>query len=221
MSLDDFYLGRAARARLAATVHPLFMTRGVPGTHDVQRGLHCLRQLRRFQGGTVCALPSFSKATDEALGPEHERPVLQAPDLVLFEGWCVGTSAQETDALVAPVNELERSEDLDGRWRLHVNRQLAGPYAEWFAELDALVYLQAPAWRQVREWRARQEHETAARNQGQSFLLEANARERFMQHYQRLTEHALRTLPATAQAVLRLSADHEVIEASYRDAGCR
>src|ERR1051326_1709165 len=35
LSLDDIYLSKAARQRLAATVHPLFATRGVPGTPDV------------------------------------------------------------------------------------------------------------------------------------------------------------------------------------------
>src|SRR5688572_25477505 len=35
LSLDDFYLTRAERLVLARDVHPLFVTRGVPGTHDV------------------------------------------------------------------------------------------------------------------------------------------------------------------------------------------
>src|SRR5690606_26489272 len=35
LSIDDFYLTRAERQQLAATVHPLLATRGVPGTHDV------------------------------------------------------------------------------------------------------------------------------------------------------------------------------------------
>src|SRR5262245_54933917 len=34
-SLDDFYLTRREREALAAAVHPLLVTRGVPGTHDV------------------------------------------------------------------------------------------------------------------------------------------------------------------------------------------
>ena len=38
LSLDDLYLSRAERARAAAEIHPLFATRGVPGTHDVARG---------------------------------------------------------------------------------------------------------------------------------------------------------------------------------------
>src|SRR4051812_24782738 len=35
LSLDDLYLTLPERERLAADVHPLLRTRGVPGTHDV------------------------------------------------------------------------------------------------------------------------------------------------------------------------------------------
>lgn len=215
VSLDDFYLSRAARTELAATVHPLLITRGVPGTHDVQRGIACLRALPHLKPREVCALPTFSKATDEALGPEHDRVISKAPDVVLFEGWCVGTPPQDAAALATPINELERHEDPDGIWRRYVNHQLVGPYAEWFAMLDALVYLQVPGWEQVRQWRAQQELETAARNQGQSALLDERLRERFMHHYQRLSQHASEALPHTAQALLRLSTTHTVAASRY------
>ena len=36
LSIDDFYLSRAEREELAKSVHPLLITRGVPGTHDVR-----------------------------------------------------------------------------------------------------------------------------------------------------------------------------------------
>ncbi len=215
VSLDDFYLGRAARAALAARVHPLLATRGVPGTHDVQRGQQCLHVLPRLQPGQSCALPVFSKATDEALGPEHDRRIERAPDLVLFEGWCVGTPPQARAALEQPVNQLERQEDPAGAWRNFVNQQLAEPYAEWFAALDALVFLQVPGWEQVRTWRAQQERETAALHSGRSVLQAADRMERFLQHYQRLTEHALRVLPERADVVLRLNLEHEVDKVRY------
>ncbi len=215
LSLDDFYLSRAARAQLAADVHPLLNTRGVPGTHDAQRGRECLRQLRHLASGTSCRLPQFSKATDEPLGPEHDRLITQAPDLIVFEGWCVGTPPQDEADLIAPMNALERDEDPCGSWRRYVNQQLAGPYAEWFAELDALIYLKVPGWTQVREWRAQQEQETAARNGGVSLLSDQNRLERFLQHYQRLTEHALKTLPRNADAVLSISVGHDVDHSRY------
>src|SRR6185437_8649015 len=42
LSLDDLYLTKAERSRLAQEVHPLLGTRGVPGTHDVALGLQIL-----------------------------------------------------------------------------------------------------------------------------------------------------------------------------------
>lgn len=202
-SIDDFYLGRAARAELAARVHPLLATRGVPGTHDVERGIDCLARLKR---GDPCALPQFSKAQDDVM--PRDRPIAAGVDLVIFEGWCVGTPPQAEEDLVQPVNALERDEDADGRWRRHVNAQLAGRYARWFASLDARVFLRVPGWEQVRRWRAQQERETASRNGGRSAYLDDDARERFLAHYQRLTQHALAVLPGAADAVIGLDDAH-------------
>ena len=140
LSLDDLYLSHAARAELAARVHPLFATRGVPGTHDVALGARVLDALRA--GGTA-RLPRFDKASDDPL-PQSDWPDAAAPDLILFEGWCVGVPAQAASALAAPVNALERDEDADGVWRRAVNDALAGPYAELWARIDRLVFLAAP-----------------------------------------------------------------------------
>ena len=62
LSLDDFYLTKAERESLARHVHPLFATRGVPGTHDVD----LLRQtLSALRTGVPASLPVFDKAVDD------------------------------------------------------------------------------------------------------------------------------------------------------------
>jgi len=61
LSLDDFYLTRDARQRLAKEVHPLLATRGPPGTHDAGMAGAAIDQLR--SKGKV-TLPRFDKATD-------------------------------------------------------------------------------------------------------------------------------------------------------------
>lgn len=207
LSLDDFYLSRAARAGLAADVHPLLATRGVPGTHDVNRGIDCLLRLK---AGRDCRLPRFSKADDDPLPAEREHRVVGPVDLILFEGWCVGTPPQPDAALIEPVNALEREEDRDGVWRRYVNDQLVGPYARWFSLIDTLVFLAVPGWAQVREWRGQQERETAAARGGGTPLLDPDRLERFLQHYLRLSLHALATLPSKADLVLALDPDHSV-----------
>lgn len=217
LSLDDFYLPRAARLALAAEVHPLLLTRGVPGTHDVALGIASLRQLQGLPPGQSLALPRFSKAEDDRL-PASRWPSVEGPvDLLLFEGWCVGTPPQPPSELVLDVNDLEAREDADGRWRRIVNEQLGGAYADWFALLDALLFLRVPDFDCVRRWRWQQEQETAGLAGGATAGLQSRDQlDRFIQHYQRLTAHALRLLPARADVLLRLETDHSVSAISFR-----
>ena len=215
LSLDDLYLGREARAGLAATLHPLFRTRGVPGTHDVALGRRVLDALVGRAPGPL-ALPRFDKATDEP-HPRGEWPVVEVPvDVVMFEGWCVGAVAEAPEALVAPVNTLEASEDPDGRWRGLVNEALLGPYRELFGRIDRLVLLQAPGFERVFAWRREQEQKLAARLAARpgglagTRLMDDAALARFLGHYERLTRHILREMPGRADLVLTLDDERRV-----------
>lgn len=209
LSLDDLYLGHEARADLARTVHPLFSTRGVPGTHDVAQGIALLEAIR---AGEAVTLPRFDKARDEP-APQGQ-PVLGPLDLLIFEGWCVGAKPQDAAALVAPVNALEREEDAQGVWRTAVNTALAGPYADLFARIDRLVLLAAPGFEVVRGWRGQQEDELRARvERGEaqgSRVMDGPALDRFVQHYERLTRHILAEMPPRADLVLRLEPDRSI-----------
>ncbi|HET8902772.1 MAG TPA: hypothetical protein VFN16_02120, partial [Saccharospirillum sp.] len=130
------------------------------------------------------------------------------PDVLLFEGWCVGLAAQSEAELEQPVNELESREDGTGDWRRFVNDQLQHHYEPWFAQLDALIVLQAPGFEQVFAWRKKQEEALRARKQGQGVMDEA-ALGRFIAHYERLTRHALATLPDKADVLIPLAADQQ------------
>lgn len=211
LSLDDVYLPRAARQALAVEVHPLLATRGVPGTHEVALGIETLQRLKRLPAGESLALPGFSKADDDRLPRSRWSRVDGPVDLILFEGWCVGVPAQAAAALQTPVNALEADEDADGRWRHWVNEQLATRYADWFAGLDALIFLQVPDFDCVRRWRGQQEQDTARQAGGAGAGLQSSRQlDRFIQHYQRITLHALDVLPARADVRLALDHDHRV-----------
>jgi D-glycerate 3-kinase len=222
LSLDDLYLSHAARAELARARHPLFATRGVPGTHDVALGERTLDALTRTETPGETRLPRFDKAADDPF-PVEAWPVQPTPvDVVLFEGWCVGAQAQPALALETPVNVLERDEDPDATWRRTVNAELAGPYQALFARLDALVLIQAPGFEAVMAWRSLQEEKLAARlaaSGAQGRVMRAPEIARFIQHYERLTRHILAEMPARADAVIPLGADHAVGETQYREDG--
>jgi D-glycerate 3-kinase len=219
LSLDDLYLSGAARARLAATVHPLLRTRGVPGTHDVARGVELLEGLPVAAPGAHTLLPRFDKSLDEPRERALEEVFTGPADVVLFEGWCVGARPEPAASLLEPVNELERSADADGRWRRYVNAQLAGPYQALFAPLELLIMLRAPCFEQVYAWRAQQEHELAARLKAEGSAAAAAGRARamsdeelraFVMHYERLTRHMDAEMPRRANFVLELDAQRHV-----------
>lgn len=201
LSLDDLYLPKEARARLAAEVHPLLATRGPPGTHDVALGLEVLAGLG---GRGPVALPRFDKAADTRR-LRGDWPDVQGPiDVVLFEGWCVGARPQPAQALGEPVNALERDEDPDGRWRGFVNTALAAAYPPLFERLDKLALLQAPDFEVVADWRAEQEAKLRART---GAGLEPDQIARFVAHYERLTRWILKEMPARADWAVRLTED--------------
>jgi D-glycerate 3-kinase len=205
LSLDDLYLGRAERDRLAETTHPLLAVRGPPGTHDVAAGCAVLDALGR--PGEV-RIPRFDKAADEPR-PRADWPAARAPvDVVLFEGWCVGARPQPIEALAAPVNDLERRKDPDGVWRRFVNDALAGPYQALFSRVGLLILLQAPGFEVVAGWRAEQEAKLRARLEAAGAGPGATMSEAevavFVQHYERITRHILSEGAGWADVVVRL-----------------
>jgi D-glycerate 3-kinase len=207
VSLDDFYLTRHERGELAARVHPLLATRGVPGTHDVMLATQVLDALK--SAGTVC-LPAFNKAQDDRRPRDTWQAVTAPLDIILFEGWCVGARPQSSSALVAPINALERERDPDGIWRRYVNEALAHGYQQLFERLDSLVMLMPPSFDVVAEWRIQQEHKLRARlaaEQGDTTRVMSDMQVReFVAHYERLTRSILEEMPARADHVIRLDA---------------
>jgi len=213
LSLDDFYLTKAARASLAESIHPLFATRGVPGTHDLALLNETITALR--QPGGVVPLPAFDKARDDRTEMVHWRQVSAPTQLILLEGWCIGLSPQKESELEAPVNQVEVEQDPSLIWRREANRQLANEYADLFGELEALLLLQAPSFDAVFEWRWQQEQRLSEQFQKDHSdkpdpTMSRSEVTDFVLHYQRLTEHALKTLPDQADFVWELATDRSV-----------
>jgi D-glycerate 3-kinase len=215
LSLDDFYLTKAARAALAESIHPLFATRGVPGTHDLALLNETISALRQPGAGGAVVLPAFDKAQDDRTEMVHWRQVSAPVQLIFLEGWCVALSPQSESELEVPINPMEAEQDPSLVWRREVNRQLANGYADVFAELDELLLLQAPSFDAVFEWRWQQEQRLSEQFQKDhpdkpDPTMSRSEVTDFVLHYQRLTEHALKTLPDQADFVWELATDRSV-----------
>ncbi|WP_158885853.1 kinase [Rhodanobacter sp. L36] len=195
LSLDDFYYSRSDREALAHQVHPLLRSRGVPGTHEIELMMSVLAALPHASDKLPVTHPRFDKGRDTRIPPSRWPRIIHPPKLVIVEGWALGIRPQSQAALATPVNELERTEDADGSWRHWVNKQLRS-YQPLWRKFDALIVLQAPSWNIVQRWRSEQEEELFARHA--PLAMDAKGMERFLAHFERLSRHALATLPALA-----------------------
>jgi D-glycerate 3-kinase len=179
-SIDDVYFDTAQRAAFAAKTHPLFKTRGPPGTHDIALARETIAALMRAGPESETPIPRFDKIADR-MKPRSEWPVFRGrPEAILVDAWCLGALPV---APSPPLNAVEE-EDTNGRWREIQNEFLRMSYAEWFAEFDAIVYLQAPNWEIVRRWRGQQEVTLRGRA---LTTAEETWIDRFIQHYERIT----------------------------------
>lgn len=189
------------------------MTRGVPGTHDVQMGINLIQQLKNKQ---PIKLTVFDKATDDR-APEENWVTSDTPvDIILFEGWCVGAQPQPAQTLTEPCNELEASEDPDAAWRTFANQQLAGPYTELFGLIDRLIMLKAPDFECVYEWRSTQEEKLRQRTtEDNNNIMNDQQIKRFIMHYERITRWMFTEMPQRADCLLELNSDHNITQVKY------
>jgi len=213
LSLDDLYKSRAERQQMAKEIHPLFATRGVPGTHSVKLGYETIQSL--LKGGAT-TIPRFDKTLDDPL-PQSAWPIFEGrADVVIFEGWCVGATAQHENALNQPLNILEESEDRTGEWRGYVNRQLQHDYPALFKLIDALIVLEIPEYAKVLEWRTLQESKLRKSTNDPQQIMEGAEIKRFVMHFERLTRSMMHEMPPRADILLKIDHQHQICKVDIR-----
>ena len=212
-SIDDLYKTKTNRNCLARDIHPLLASRGVPGTHDIEMGMSIFKQLLE-QCSSNIPIPLFDKAIDDRLPESHWKIAHSPCDIILFEGWCVGSIAEDEDRLKKSANSLELQEDEQGVWRHYVNQQLAGAYAELFSFIDILVMLKIPDFKKVYEWRKLQEHKLKLSrthlDKSDNKIMSDAELNRFIMHYERISRHSLSEMPGRADIVLQLGENHQI-----------
>jgi D-glycerate 3-kinase len=216
VSIDDFYKTYAARHAMAESIHPLFATRSVAGTHDTTLAINTLKTLRSLSSG-ACSIPRFDKSLFNGEGDrvqESKWTTTLAPvDVVLFEGWFVAAEPQTDDELKHAINDREREEDSDGVWRQTLNHHLATDYAELFDLLDELIVIQVGGMESIyrnRELQEQKLREATKDNAGGSGAMSPEAVIRFIALYERTTRHMLKTLPNRARIVMNLGESHRI-----------
>jgi len=207
ISLDDVYLTRAGRETLARELHPLFVTRGPPGTHDLALLGGLIDRLSSAGPDDETLIPDFDKRADDRAPRDRWRRFRGRPSAILVDGWCLGALPGDEAALAAPVTALEREQDPAGRWGRAVNARVAGPYAALAARFDAILFLKAPGFDVVLDWRARQEADLLGLAPADLPPAERVRLGGFIQSFERLTRRMLAG-GVTASVTVQLDRNH-------------
>ena len=220
LSLDDFYLTKSERIQLGSTVHPLLETRGVPGTHDVQLAIDCIKSL---VAGKKTVITRFDKSIDDRAAAESLKTIKGKLGLIVIEGWCLGAKPENAEQLSQPINNLEEQDDRDAIWRNYVNDAIRDNYQPLFNLADQLIMLQAPSFDSVFHWRLEQEQKMVKRLEkegiaNRSGVMSKQQILRFISYFQRVTENILNEMPQRADHLFKLGKSREITEYSQPSA---
>jgi D-glycerate 3-kinase len=205
-SIDDFYKTSSERIKLSKKVHPLFRIRGVPGTHDTTLIKKTFLNLtkKKFNSFTI---PRFDKSKDDRFPKKNWQKIMKQPQIIIFEGWCVGAKAQEKKILRKSINILEKKDDANLQWRVKVNYELNNEYKKIFHRIDNLIFLKVPNFECVYKWRLLQEKKLKLTSGAKKIMSPTQIR-KFIMYYERITKQMLVDLTNKAYAVLYLDNKH-------------
>ena len=214
-SIDDFYKTLKDRNEMSHTIHPLFKTRGVPGTHDtnlIKKFFDFIKKkkFKKFK------LPKFDKSIDDRLNEKYWFNVKERPEIVIFEGWCVGAKPQLNSLLKKPINILEKYEDEDLIWRKHANEKIKREYKKIFAMIHDFIFMKIPNFNMVFKWRLLQENKLRKKSHVKKKIMSHNKVRRFVMFYERITLQMIKDLSKSASVIIFLNKNHEIKKVLFR-----
>ena len=217
ISIDDFYKTRKERKYLSKKVHPMLFIRGVPGTHDLNIMLSFFKKAKMNKFKRL-KLPKFNKAIDDRSNKRNWYDLKKRPDVIIFEGWCVGAKSEKNNTLKKTINSMEKTKDQKQIWRKYVNDQLKLKYKKLFSQLNCLIFLKAKNFRLLQRWRLKQERKLWVKSKNNSNLKIMSRGDviNFMQTYQRITQNMLKQMPKYASVILKLNNNHQIKSAVYK-----
>jgi D-glycerate 3-kinase len=217
VSIDDFYKTRKDRRLLAKNKHPLLMTRGVPGTHDIDLMLSFFKKIKSKNFKSL-KVPTFNKAIDNRYPKNLWHKIESKPDVIIFEGWCVGARAQTATQLKKSINSFEKVNDQNTKWRTYVNNQLKTKYKILFNQLDGLLYLKAKNFNLLKEWRLKQERKLwlQTKNKKNLKIMSSGDIINFMQTYQRITQQMFKDALKSSSIIMNLNSNHQIEKIKFK-----
>ena len=205
-SIDDFYKTKAQRKEMSKKIHPLFLTRGVPGTHDVSLINNTIKKLKKKKFKTVL-IPKFDKSIDDRSKKNKWQKIKKPPNIIIFEGWCVGAKYQKNSDLKKHQNFIEKKYDINLIWRKTLNRYLKNQYKKLFNKIDKLIYLKAPSFSHIFKWRFLQEQKLKLTSKSKRTMSKTQVKE-FIMFYERITRHMMKNYSKISDLTIFLDKNH-------------
>ena len=213
-SLDDFYKTKIERFKMSKKIHPLFLTRGVPGTHDIALLNRTVKNLTKKKGFKTVLIPKFDKSKDDRAKKSEWIKVSQRPNIIIFEGWCVGAMHQKNKELKKPINYIEKKYDTNLKWRKKINDDLKKNYKKIFKKIDKLVYLKAPSFNYIFKWRLLQEQKLKLTSKHKNIMSKSEI-EKFIMFYERITKNMMRNFSKISDLTVFLDKHHRSIKMKF------
>ena len=207
-SIDDFYKTSKQRKKMSIRISPLFLTRGVPGTHDTRMLYNCLKNLKKINFKNF-SIPKFDKSNDDRSPKKYWQKVKKKADIVIFEGWCVGATPQKNKDLIVPINILEKEKDKKRIWRNYVNKELKTNYKKIFKLIDTTIFLKVPSFEHVYKWRLLQEKKLNIISKGKKIMTKKEVKN-FIMFYERLTKYMLKHLSNKVKFLINIDTKHRL-----------
>jgi len=214
-SIDDFYKTLKDRNEMSHTIHPLFKTRGVPGTHDISLVKKFFDFIKK-KNFKKFKLPKFDKSMDERLKKKYWSNIKKRPEIVILEGWCVGAKPQSNSIINKSINVLEKYEDKHLIWRKYANEKLKKEYKKLFAMIDHFIFMKIPNFNVVYEWRLLQESKLGKKSHSSKKIMSYNEIKRFIMFYERITLQMIKDLSKSASVVIFLKTNHKIKKILFR-----
>ena len=155
----------------------------------------------------------------ESMALERWYDLKNKPDVIIFEGWCVGAKSEKNNTLKKTINSMEKAKDQKQIWRKYVNHQLKSKYKNLYSQLNCLIYLKAENFRLLQKWRLKQERKlwlSSKRKLNLKIMSKGDVLN-FMQTYQRITQNMFRYMPKYASIILNLNSNHQIKSAVYKN----
>jgi D-glycerate 3-kinase len=204
LSIDDYYLSKNKRLKLSKKIHPLLITRGVPGTHNIAALRKDIINFQKKKFPIVA--PLFNKLKDDI---SSKKKIIKKAEILLLEGWCCGSPPISRDYLFKNINRLESTLDKNKAWRQYYNFQLQKDYKKVFSLFDQQIYIQAPSFTYILKWRYAQEKSNALKSKDEKFMKKTDLR-KFIQHYEKLTKWMIKTMPAKADMLIKIDKNQKI-----------